>query len=56
MSVFFSFYMGAPQIISLHTTLGPPDHFLRLLYGAPQINFLSYTMGAPLGSVSLFTT
>ena len=47
--------MGAPQIISLHTILGPPDHFLRLLYGAPQITFSSYNMGAPLRSVSLFT-
>ena len=47
--------MGAPQISSLHTILGPPDHFLRLLYGAPQIGFFSYNMGAPLRSVSLFT-
>ena len=47
--------MGAPRIISLHTILGPPDHFLRLLYGAPQISFFSYNMGAPLRSVSLFT-
>ena len=47
--------MGAPRIISLHTILGPPDHFLHLLYGAPQICFFSYNMGAPLKSVSLFT-
>ena len=47
--------MGAPRIISLHTILGPPDHFLRLLYGAPQISFFSYNMGSPLRSVSLFT-
>ena len=47
--------MGAPRIISLHTILGPPDHFLCLLYGAPQICFFSYNMGAPLRSVSLFT-
>ena len=53
--VFFSYYMGTPQIISLHTILGPPDRFLRLLYGAPQISFFSYNMGAPLRSVSLFT-
>ena len=53
--VLFSYYMGAPRIISLHTILGPPDHFLRLLYGAPQICFFSYNMGAPLRSVSLFT-
>ena len=52
---FFSYYMETPQIISLHTILGPPDHFLRLLYGAPQISFFSYNMGAPLRSVSLFT-
>ena len=37
--------MGAPRISSLHTILGPPDHFLRLLYGAPQISFFSYNMG-----------
>ena len=48
--------MGAPRISSLHTILGTPDHFLRLLYGAPQISFFSYNMGAPLRSVSLFTT
>ena len=36
---------GAPRIISFHTILGPPDHFLRLLYGAPQISFFSYNMG-----------
>ena len=53
--VFFSYYMGTPRIISLHTILGPPDHFLCLLYGAPQICFFSYNMGAPLISVSLFT-
>ena len=47
--------MGAPRIISLHTILGPPDHFLRLLYEARQISFFSYNMGAPLRSVSLFT-
>ena len=47
--------MGAPRIISLHTILAPPDHFLRLLYGAPQISFFSYNMGALLRSVSLFT-
>ena len=47
--------MLAPRIISLYTILGPPDHFLRLLYGAPQISFFSYNMGAPLRSVSLFT-
>ena len=47
--------MGAPRIISLHTILGPPDHFFRLLYGAPQICFFSYKMGAPLRSVSLIT-
>ena len=47
--------MGDPRIISLHTILGPPDHFLRLLYEAPQISFFSYNMGAPLRSVSLFT-
>ena len=46
---------GAPRIISLHTILGPPDHFLRLLYGAPQISFFSYNIGARLRSVSLFT-
>ena len=53
----FSYYMRAPRIISLHTILdlGPPDHFLRLLYGTPQISFFSYNMGAPLRSVSLFT-
>ena len=47
--------MGDPRIIFLHTILGPPDHFLRLLYGAPQICFFSYNMGAHLRSVSLFT-
>ena len=47
--------MRAPRIISLHSILGPPDHFLRLLYGAPQVNFFSYNMGAPLRSLSLFT-
>ena len=52
---FFSYYMGTPQIISMHTILAPPDHFPRLLYGAPQITFFSYNMGAPLRSVSLFT-
>ena len=45
--------MGALRIISLHTILGPPDHFLHLLYGAPQISFFSYNMGSPLRSVSL---
>ena len=53
--VFFSYYMGAPRIISLHSILGPPDHFLRLLYGAPKVSFFSYNMGAPLRSLSLFT-
>ena len=52
---FFLYYMEAPRIISLHTILGPPDHFLRLLYGAPQISFFSYNMVAHLRSVSLFT-
>ena len=52
---FFSYYMGAPRIISLHTILGPPDHFLCLLYGAPQISFFSYNTEVPLRSVSLFT-
>ena len=52
---FFSYYMGAPRIISLHSILGPPDHFLRLLYGAPHVSFFSYNMGAPLRSLSLFT-
>ena len=55
---FFSYYIRAPRISSLYTILGPPDHFLRLLYGpygAPQISFFSYNMGAPLRSVSLFT-
>ena len=47
--------MGAPRIISLHSILGPPDHFLRLLYGAPKVSFFSYNMGAPLRSLSLFT-
>ena len=47
--------MGAPRIISLHSILGPPDHFLRLLCGAPQLSFFSYNMGAPLRSLSLFT-
>ena len=32
---FLSYYMGAPRIISLHTILRPPDHFLRLLYRGP---------------------
>ena len=27
--------------------LGPPDHFLRLLYGALQISFFSCNMGGP---------
>ena len=45
--LFFILY-GGPQIISLHTILGPPDHFLRLLYGAPQITFFSYNMGGHL--------
>ena len=49
----FSYYMGAPPIISLHTILGPLDHFLRLLYRAPQISFFSYNMRPPLRSVSL---
>ena len=48
---FFILY-GDPQIISLHTILGPSDHFLRLLYGAPQISFFSFNMGPP--QVSLF--
>ena len=48
-------YMGAPRIISLHSILGPPDHFLCLLYGAPHVSFFSYNMGAPLRSLSLFT-
>ena len=52
---FFSYYMGTHQIISMHTILGPPDHFPRLLYRAPQITFFSYNMGAPLRSVLLFT-
>ena len=52
--IFFIIY-GAPRIISLHSILGPPDHFLRLLYGAPQVSFFSYNMGAPLRSLSLFT-
>ena len=52
---FFSYYMEAPRIISLHTILGPPDHFLRLLYGAPQISFFSYNMVAHLRSVSPLT-
>ena len=47
--------MGAPRIISLHSILGPPEHFLRLLYGAPHVSFFSYNMGAPLRSLSLFT-
>ena len=47
--------MGAPRIISLHSILGPPDHFLRLLYEAPKVSFFSYNMGAPLRSLSLFT-
>ena len=47
--------MGASRIISLHTILGLPDHFLRLLYGAPQVSFFSYNMGAPLRPLSLFT-
>ena len=42
----FSYYMEAPRIISLHTILVHPDHFLRLLYGAPQISFFSYNMVA----------
>ena len=54
MSFFFILY-GGPSDLSLHTILGPPDHFLRLLYGAPHISFFSYNMGAPLRSVSLFT-
>ena len=53
--LFFSYYMGASRIISLHTILGLPDHFLRLIYGAPQVSFFSYNMGAPLRSLSLFT-
>ena len=53
--VSFSYYMGAPRMISLHSILGPPDHFLRLLYGAPQASFFSYNMGALLRSLSLFT-
>ena len=44
---FFSYYMGAPRIISLHTILGPPDHFLRLLYGAPPDQFLLIQYGSP---------
>ena len=47
--------MGASRIISLHTILGLPDHFLRLLYGAPQVSFFSYNMGTPLRSLSLIT-
>ena len=47
--------MGAPRIISLHSILGPPDHYLRLLYGAPQVSFFSYNRGAPVRSLSLFT-
>ena len=39
---FFSYYMGTPQIISLHTILGP------------QITFFAYYMG-PLRSVSSHT-
>ena len=39
--------MGAPRIISLHTILGPPDHFLRLLYAPPpQISFFICYRGA----------
>ena len=53
--MFFFILYRTPRIISLHTILGPPDHFLRLLYGAPQISFFSYNMGAPLRSVPLFT-
>ena len=45
-----------PPYVFFHTTWGPlgsflcilkwgpPDHFLRLLYGAPQITFFSYNM------------
>ena len=47
--------MEASLCLFFHTIWGPPDHFLRLLYGAPQITFFSYNMGAPLRSVSLFT-
>ena len=44
---FFSYYMGAPRIISLHTILGPPDHFPRLLYAPPpQISFFACYRGA----------
>ena len=53
--VLFSYYIGALRSFFLYTILGPPDHFLRLLYGAPQISFFSYNIGAPLRSVSLFT-
>ena len=53
--MYFFILYGAPRIISLHSILGPPDHFLRLLYGAPQVSFFSYNMGAPLRSLSLFT-
>ena len=66
--LFFILY-GGPQLISLHTILGPPDHFLRLQlltiwspsdqflliqYGGPsQISFIVYYMRPPLRSVSL---
>ena len=48
-------YGGSLRSVSSLIVLGPPDHFLRLLYRAPQICFFSYNMGAPLRSVSLFT-
>ena len=45
----YSYYIGAPRIISLHSILmAPPDHFLRLLYGAPQVSFSTHTIWGPL--------
>ena len=38
---------GGPRSVSLHTILGPPAHFLRLLYGSPTGQFLLIQYGGP---------
>ena len=53
MSVFLHNLWGHLRSVSLHTTLGPPAHILRLLYGGPsQISFIACYRGGHLRSVS----
>ena len=49
MSVFFSMLYRGPRSVSLHTILGPPAHFLDLLYAwGPLGSVSSYTIWGPL--------